>query len=76
MARAYLKINVTPGMEITVRDAIRRVKGILSADVTTGEQDIICLVEAPSYDSLLGTVMSKLRRIEGIERTATNFVIE
>ena len=76
MARAYLKISVTPGLEITVRDAITRIKGVVSADVTTGEQDIICLVEAPSYDSLLSTVMSQLRKIEGIERTATNFVIE
>ena len=46
MARAYLKISVTPGLEITVRDAIARIKGVISADVTTGEQDIICLVEA------------------------------
>ena len=76
MARAYLKISVTPGLEITVRDAIARIQGVISADVTTGEQDIICLVEAPSYDSLLSTVMSQLRKIEGIERTATNFVIE
>jgi len=76
MARAYLKISVTPGAEIAVRDEIRRIKGIVSADVTTGEQDIICLVEASSYDSLLSTVMSQLRKLEGVERTATNFVIE
>lgn len=76
MPKAYVKIWVTPGKEDRVREALLDQEHILVADVTAGEQDIITLVEADTYDNLLGIVIRRIREIEGITRTSTNLVLE
>jgi DNA-binding Lrp family transcriptional regulator len=76
MARAYLKVDVEPGKEREVKGALLGVEGVRSADLTAGEQDLIVLIEAPSYEAILELVVGKLRGIEGIRRTVTNLVLE
>ncbi len=76
MARAYLRINTDIGREAEVRDLLRQVEEVLSADITAGEQDIICLVESNSVDSILDLVVSKVRGIEGIQGTTTNLILD
>ena len=76
MAKAYLKIDVVPGKEREVQKALTKLKGVKSADLTSGEQDIICLVEAPGYEEALNLVVKELRRIDGIEKTVTNLVLK
>lgn len=76
MAKAYLKINVRPGFERTVKDTLLKIKGVKAADITAGDQDIIAIVEASSYDDILNLVINDLRVIDGIERTLTNLVTE
>ena len=75
MARAYLRINTDIGREVEVRDRLREIKEVLSVDITAGEQDIICLVEAGSVDSILDLVVTKIRGIEGIQGTTTNLIL-
>lgn len=75
MARAYLKINVRPGGERAVKEALLKIKGMKSVDLTAGDQDIIALVEASSYDDILNLVLNNLRIIDGIEKTITNLVV-
>ena len=76
MAKAYLKINVKLGGERAVKEALLKVGGVKSADITAGDQDIIALVEAPTYDDILSLVINNLRLIDGIEKTVTNLVTE
>ena len=57
MARAYVKINVAAGKERLVRDALLERKEVRTADLTSGDQDIIALVEADSFDELLDILM-------------------
>ena len=76
MARAYLKIDVVPGSEKSVKDALNKVSGIKAADLTSGEQDIICLIEAKTYEDILKLVVEDLRGIPGIKKTITNLVLE
>jgi len=76
MAKAYLKINVVPGKEKIIRGALTETKGVKEAYITTGDQDIIALVEANNFTDLLKLVVSKLRVIEGITKTDTNFILE
>lgn len=76
MAMAYLKINVKPGEERAIKEVLLKVPGIKSAHLTAGDQDIIVLVEASTYDDILNLVLSKLRVIDGIEKTVTNLVTE
>lgn len=76
MAEAYLKIWVGVGLERQVRERLKALSGIVRADMTTGEQDIMALMEAPDYPGLLEAILSKVRVIEGVERTVTNLVLD
>jgi len=76
MATAYLKIWVAVGKESDVRNAVRRLPGVERADLTTGDQDIIAVIHASDYQALLDAVLSKVRSVEGVERTVTNLVLE
>lgn len=76
MAKAYVKIWVKGGKENEVKRSLEDFDEVMTADITAGEQDLISLIEAPSYESLLELVWKKLRRVEGIEKTVTNFIFE
>lgn len=76
MAEAYLKIKVEMGKERGVRDALLKFDEVKRADLTTGEQDILALIEAPSYEDILGVVVDRLRALKGVVSTETNLVLE
>ena len=76
MARAYVRITTGIGDEIAVRDSLRKLPEVIRADITAGEQDIICLVESESVESILEVVVSKIRTIEGLQGTMTNPILE
>ena len=76
VARAYVKINVAAGKEREVREALLRREGVKTADITSGDQDIIALVESPSFDALLDMTLNQLRTIEGVTGTVTNLIID
>ena len=75
MARAYLRIWTKPGTEVQVGDELRQVAGITACDVTTGEQDIIAVVEAETYEDILQIIVGRMRLISGIEKTITNLAV-
>lgn len=76
MARAYLKITVETGKEREVQEALMKMSEVKSADLTTGDQDIIAVIEASSYDALLKTIVEETRRVKGITGTSTSLVLE
>lgn len=75
MARAYLKIWTRSGKEGEVRDALLGVTGVQTVDLTAGEQDIIAVVEAETYEDLLQIVVGQIRLMKDIERTVTNLAL-
>lgn len=76
MAKAYLRIIVEAGKERPVRDALRNISGVKSADLTTGEQDVIVLIEAQSVEGLLKAVVDNVRKTPGVRETVTNLIME
>jgi len=76
MAKAYLKICVDAGMERQVCDSLRKLPVVKAADMTTGDQDVIAIVEAPNYETLLRAIVEQMRQIEGISSTSTSLVLE
>jgi DNA-binding Lrp family transcriptional regulator len=76
LARAYVKVNVAAGKEREVKDALLKRGEVRSADITSGDQDIIALVEADSFDALLDLTLNQLRTIEGVTGTVTNLIID
>ncbi len=76
MARAYLKICVEAGMERNVCDSLRKLPVVKAADMTTGDQDIIAIVEAANYETLLKAIVEQMRQIDGISSTSTSLVLD
>ncbi len=76
MARAYLKIEVEMGRERGVKDALLKFDEVKGAELTTGGQDILALVEANSFEDILQVVVDKLRTLKGIKNTVTDLVLE
>ena len=76
MAKAYLKINVVPGKEKIIRSVLAEIKGVKEAHITTGDQDIIVLIEADNFEDLLKLVLTKLRLADGVIKTDTNLILE
>ncbi len=76
MAKAYLKIKVEMGRERAVRDALLTFEEVKTVELTTGDQDVLALIEADSYDNILQVVIDRLRTIKGVTATTTDLVLE
>ena len=76
MLKAYVKIWVYPGKEKEAVRDLRRLKCILSADLTAGEQDMIALVQGKSYEDILQTVVKQVRTLKSVRNTVSNLVLE
>lgn len=76
MARAYLLVNVLPGKDVSVRDTLRGMKGVVNADVVTGHYDIVAVIEAKDSSEIFNKILKKIRLIKGINRTETFVAVE
>ncbi len=76
IGKIYLLINTEIGKEISVRDSLRKIENVKSADMITGRYDIIAVIEGKTVEDVFTTVLNKIRSIDGITRTETNIVIE
>jgi DNA-binding Lrp family transcriptional regulator len=75
MARAYLKIFIDHQDEDRILNALMELPEIKMADLTMGEQDIIAVLEAETFDDVVQIVLGQIRRIPGITRTVTNLAV-
>ena len=69
--RAYILIETQVGKSRDVLAALRSLPGVPSADIITGEFDIIALVEAADMVSMADLVTGKVQAIQGVTRTIT-----
>ena len=76
MTQAFVKFNVTPGQEETVRDSIRGISNVESADIVTGSEDIIARIKGDNSDEVLKLVRSQLMTVNGVTRTWTDLIVE
>ncbi len=76
MARVYLLVNVLPGKDVSIRDTLMGIKGVVNADVVTGHYDIIAVLEAKDAAEIFDKIIKKIRRIKGINRTETFVAVE
>jgi DNA-binding Lrp family transcriptional regulator len=69
--RAFILIETQVGKVQVVRDALRSMEGIRSADTVTGNFDIIALVEAADMASMAELVTGQIQGVRGVMRTIT-----
>ncbi|NOX20935.1 MAG: Lrp/AsnC family transcriptional regulator [Nitrospirae bacterium] len=76
MARVYMLANVVPGKDRDIRDTLRGIKGVVYADVITGQFDLAVVLEAKNIDEIFNRILKKIRKLKGINRTETFIAIE
>ncbi len=77
MARVYLLANVVPGKDRTIRDILRGTKGVVYADVVTGQFDICAVIESKDINDIFNKILKDIRKkTKGITRTETFIAVE
>ena len=71
MTRAYILIETQVGKSTDVVTALRLLTGVPSADIITGDFDIIALVEAKDMITMADIVTGRVQSIPGVIRTIT-----
>lgn len=73
---AYILIEVTADKTKGVLTKLQKVKGVTAVHAVTGPFDIIATIEAKDVKDLGDIVLSKIRTINGIEKTITCVAVE
>ncbi len=71
MTRAYILIETQVGKTRDVVTALRSLSGVPSADIITGDFDIIAFVEAQDMVAMADLVTGRVQSIPGVIRTNT-----
>ena len=75
MPKAFVMIDVHPGKEDRVEEAVRQVAGVHFVYQVTGEFDMIAFIEAEPYHSF-ARVVDAIRKTEGVRDTDTQLVLQ
>lgn len=71
MAVGFVLIGVEPTKERQVQESLMGIEEIQEIYPLFGEYDLICKVEADSYDKVGQVVVSRIRTIAGVKATKT-----
>ena len=74
--KAYIMIHVRPGSVPEVVRNLRRLEGILEANMTFGPYDVVAVVAASDVNHLGKLVASNIQPIPGVIDTLTCLVVE
>lgn len=75
MPKAFVMIDVHPGNEDAVEEAVRHIAGVKSVYQVTGEFDMIAFIESEPYHAF-ARVVDMIRKTEGVRDTDTQLVLE
>lgn len=68
--KGFIMINVEPGTEKSVHDALEKIRGIQEVVPVYGERDFIAIADVESISDLNRSVLN-IREIAGISYTQT-----
>ncbi|MBI4342139.1 MAG: Lrp/AsnC ligand binding domain-containing protein [Candidatus Omnitrophica bacterium] len=74
MPKAFIMIDVVPGSEKPVQEAIAKLAGVKMVYQVTGEHDMIAFVDAEPYEEFAG-ILSTIRKLNGVRDTDSHLVL-
>ena len=74
MPKAFIMIDVVPGREAAVQEAIAKIAGIQMVHQVTGEHDMIAFVDAEPYEEFAG-ILSTIWQLPGVRDTDSHLVL-
>ena len=74
MPKAFIMIDVEPGHEKQVQQAVAKLAGVKMAYQVTGQHDIIAFVDAEPYEEW-AVLLSTIRQLTGVRDTDSHLVL-
>ena len=74
MPKAFIMIDVVPGREAAVQEAVGRLAGVTMVYQVTGEHDMIAFVDAEPYEEF-AVILSTIRQLPGVRDTDSHLVL-
>lgn len=74
--KAYVLIHVRPGAVPEVVHTLRRLRGVVEANMTFGTYDVVAIIEAKDVNALGQIVAAEVQPIPGVVDTQTSLVVE
>ena len=75
MPKAFIMIDVVPGREAAVQEAVAKLAGVKMAYQVTGEHDVIAFVDAEPYEEW-AVLLSTIRQLDGVRDTDSHLVLD
>ena len=75
MPKAFIMIDVVPGHEQPVQDAVAKLAGVKMVYQVTGEHDMIAFVDAEPYEEW-AVLLSTIRQLSGVRDTDSHLVLD
>lgn len=74
MPKAFIMIDVVPGREAPVQEAVAKLAGVKMVHQVTGEHDIIAFVDAEPYEEF-AMLLTTIRQLSGVRDTDSHLVL-
>ena len=74
MPKAFIMIDVVPGREQAVQEAIAKLAGVKMIYQVTGEHDMIAFIDAEPYEEF-AVILSTIRQLNGVRDTDSHLVL-
>jgi len=74
-ARAYVLVKTEVGKAKAVKEALAGLPGVRSADIVTGDYDVIVAIEQATTEELGKLVMEHIHTTSGVTATSTHVVV-
>jgi len=75
MPKAFIMIDVVPGTESRVQQAVSKLAGVTMSYQVTGEHDLIAFVDAEPYEEF-AVILSTIRTLDGVRDTDSHLVLQ
>ena len=75
MPKAFIMIDVVPGNERQIQEAISKLAGVKMVYQVTGEHDMIAFVDAEPYEEF-AVVLATIRGLSGVRDTDSHLVLQ
>ncbi len=75
MPKAFIMIDVMPGRETAIQDAVAKLAGVQMVHQVTGEHDLIAFVDAEPYEEF-AMLISSIRQLSGVRDTDSQLVLD
>lgn len=75
MPKAFIMIDINPGTEASVQQAVKKLAGVQMVYQVTGEHDMIAFVDAEPYEEF-AVILATIRQTAGVRDTDSHLVLQ